>query len=88
MPTSYDSTLLDHLAEHMVYLLMLAAADNVGVNVIVVSMVILADVIVPVVVIMLVFVLRRPLALSLRRLDVACCFTSVAGIFASRPSFG
>jgi hypothetical protein len=33
-------------------------------------------------------VLRCPLVLLLHQLVVACCFASVAGIFAARPSFG
>jgi hypothetical protein len=73
MPTSYDGTLLDHLAEHMVYLTMLAAAANVVVLVIVVGVVIVGNGIVPVAVIVLAFVLCHPLVLSLRRLVVACC---------------
>jgi hypothetical protein len=36
----------------------------------------------------LAFLLRHPLVLSLHRLVVACCFTSVAGTFAAHPSFG
>jgi hypothetical protein len=55
--------------------------------VIVVGVVIVADVIVPVAAVALAFVLRRPLVLLSRRLVVACCFASVAGIFAARPSF-
>ena len=72
----------------MVYLSMLAAAADIVAAVIVVGMVVVADVIVPVAVIALAFVLRRPLVISLRRLVVACCFASVPGIFAMRPSFG
>jgi hypothetical protein len=88
MPTNYDGTLLDHLAKHMVYLSMLATAADVIVVVIVVSAVIVAVVIVPVTVVALAFVLCRPLVLSSCRLVVACCFTSVAGIYAVRPSSG
>jgi hypothetical protein len=88
MPTSYDGTLLDHLAEHMVYLLMLAAAANVVALVIVVGAVIATVIIIPIAVIVLGFVLPRPLVLSLRQLVIACCFASVTGIFAARPSFG
>ncbi len=88
MPTSYDGTLLDHLAKHMVYLSMLAAAANVVVLVIVVGTVIVGDGIVPVAVVVLAFVLHHPLVLLSRWLVVACCFASVAGIFAARPSFG
>jgi hypothetical protein len=88
MPTSYDGTLLDHLAEHMVYLSMLATAADVFAIVIVVGAVIVAIVIIPVAVVVLAFVLRRPLVLSLHRLVVACCFASVAGIFAVHSSFG
>ncbi len=61
MPTSYDGTLLDHLAKHMVYLLMLAAAANVVVLVNVVGTVIVGDGIVSVAVVVLAFVLRHPL---------------------------
>ncbi len=88
MSTSYDGTLLDHLAKHMVYLSMLAAAANVVVLVNVVGAVIVSDGIVPVAVIVLAFVLRHPLVLSLHRLVVACCFASATGIFAMHPSFG
>ncbi len=88
MPTSHDGTLLDHQAEHMVYLSMLAATADVVVVVIIVGTVIVADVIVPVAVVAMEFVLHRPLVLSSRRLVVACCFASIAGIFAARPSFG
>jgi hypothetical protein len=56
--------------------------------VIIVGTVINADVIVPIAVIVLAFMLRRPLVLLSHRLVVACCFASVAGIFAARPSFG
>jgi hypothetical protein len=56
--------------------------------VIVVGAVIVADVIVPIAVIALAFVLRHPLVLSLRRLVIACCFASVAGIFTAHPTFG
>jgi hypothetical protein len=83
MSTRYHGTLLDHLADFMIYL----SSASVFV-VIVVGMVIVADVIVPVAVIVLAFVLRRPLVLLSRRLVVACCFASVAGIFAAHPSFG
>ncbi len=76
------------LAEHMVYFLMLAAPADVVVIVIVVGAVIVADVIVPIAVIALAFMLRCPLVLSSRRLVVACCFASVPGIFVVRPSFG
>jgi hypothetical protein len=83
MSTRYHGTLLDHLADFMIYL------SSVSVFVIiVVGVVIVANVIVPVAVIALEFVLRRPLVLSSCRLVVACCFTSVAGIFTARPSFG
>ncbi len=68
--------------------MMLAATADAVVIVIVVGAVIVADVIVPIAVIALAFVLRRPLFLLLRRMFVACCFVSVAGIFAARPSFG
>jgi hypothetical protein len=88
MPTSYDGILLDHLAKQMVYLLMLATAANVVVLVIVVGAVTVSNDIDPVAVVVLVFVLRHPLILSLRRLVVACCFASVAGIFARYPTFG
>jgi hypothetical protein len=88
MPKSYDGTLLDHLAKHMVYLSMLAATTNLVVFVIVVSAVIVGNCIVPVAVVVLAFVLRHPLVLSSRWLVAACCFASVAGIFAARPSFG
>jgi hypothetical protein len=84
MPTSYDGTLLDHLAKHMVYLSMLAAATNVVVVVIVVGTVIATIVIIPVAVVALAFVLRCPLVLLLHRLVVACCFASVAVIFDAR----
>ncbi len=76
------------LAKHMVYSLMLTAAANEVVVIIVVNVVIIANVIVPVAVVALAFGLRRPLVLSWRRLVVACYFASVAGIFAARPSFG
>jgi hypothetical protein len=56
--------------------------------VIVVGPVIIANVIVPIAVVALVFVLRRPLVLSSHKLVAACSFASVAGIFAARPSFG
>jgi hypothetical protein len=88
MPTSYDGTLLDHLAKHMVNLLMLVAAADIVVIVMVVGAVIVAVVIVPIAVVALAFMLRHPLVLFLRRLVVACYFASVAGIFAARPSFG
>ncbi len=88
MPTSYDGTLLDHLAEHMVILSMLAAAANVVVVLIDVGAVIVGNVIVPVAVVVLAFVLRHPLVLLLRWLVVACCFDFVAGIFVACPSFG
>ncbi len=88
MPTSYDDTLLDHLTEHMLYLLMLAAAANIVVVIIVVGAVIIANVIIPVAVVTLAFVLRCPLVLSSHWLVVACCFDSVAGIYAACPSFG
>jgi hypothetical protein len=83
MSTRYHGTLLDHLADFMIYL----SSMSVFV-VIVVGTVIIVDVIVPVAVVALVFVLPRPLILSSLRLVVACCFASVAGIFAVRPSFG
>jgi hypothetical protein len=88
MPASYDGALLDHLAKHIVYLLMLAAAAEVVVVVIVVGMVILAVVIIPVAVVALAFVLCRPLIQSSRQLVIASCFSSVAGIFTARPTFG
>jgi hypothetical protein len=88
MPTSYDGTLLNHLAEHMVYLLMPAATADIFVVVIVVGAVIIVVVIVPVAVVALSFMLRHPLVLSLCWLVVASCFAYVAGIFAARPSFG
>jgi hypothetical protein len=56
--------------------------------VIVVGAVIVADVIVPLAVIALAFVLRCPLILLLCQLVIACCFASVAGIFTAHPSFG
>ncbi len=68
--------------------MMLAAAAGVVVVIIVVGVVIVADVIVPIAVVALAFGLRRPLVLLSRRLVVACCFASVAGIIATRPSFG
>jgi hypothetical protein len=86
MPASYDGTLLDHLAEHMVYLSMLATTAKVVVVVIVVGAVIVAVVIVPIAVVALAFVLRHPLVLLLRRLVVASCFASV--IFVAHPSLG
>ncbi len=83
MSTRYQGTHLDHLADFMIYL------SRVSVFVvIVVGVVIVADVIVPVAVVALAFVLRRPLVLLLRWLVVACCFASVAGIFAACPFFG
>ncbi len=83
MSTRYHGTLLDHLADFMIYL------SSVSVFVvIIVGAVIVADVIVLVAVVALAFVLRRPLILLASRLVVACCFASVAGIFAARPSFG
>jgi hypothetical protein len=88
MPTSYDDTLLDQLAKLMVYLLMLAAAADVVVIIIVVGAVIVAIVIVPVAVVALAFVLHCPLILLSHRMVVACCFASVAGIFAAHLSFG
>jgi hypothetical protein len=88
MPASYDGALLDHLAKHIVYLSMLAAAAEVVVVVIVVGTVIVAVVIIPVAVVTLAFVLCRPLILLLRQLVVASCFSSVAGIFTARPTFG
>ncbi len=83
MSTRYHGTLFDHLADVMIYL----SCASVFI-VIVVNAVIVANVIVPNAVIALAFVLRRPLVLSSRRLVVACCFASVAGIFATRPFFG
>jgi hypothetical protein len=56
--------------------------------VIVVSVVIVADVNVPIAVFALAFMLHCPLDLLLRWLVVACCFASAAGIFATHPSFG
>jgi hypothetical protein len=66
---------------------MMATTANAVVIVVVVTSVTVAIVIIPVAVIALGFVLCCPLVLSLHRLAVACCFTSVAGI-AARPSFG
>jgi hypothetical protein len=83
MSTRYHGTLLDHLAEFMIYL----SSASILV-VIIVGAVIIADVIVPVAVIALAFVLPCPLVLLSLWLVVACCFASVAGIFAARPSFG
>ncbi len=83
MSTRYHGTLLDHLADFMIYL----SSGSVFL-VIVVGMVIIADVIVPVAVIALVFVLHRPLVLLSCLLVVECCFASVAGINVARPSFG
>jgi hypothetical protein len=88
MPTSYDGTLLDYLAEHMVYLSRLAPAAQVVVVIIVVGVVIVAIVIILIAVVALVFVFRCPLVLSLLWLVVAFCFTFVAGIFAKHPSLG
>jgi hypothetical protein len=88
MPTSYDGTLLDHQAKHMVYFLMLATAANVVVVVVVVSAVIVTVVMVLVAVVALAFVLCHPLPFLPHRLVVACCFASIAGIFAAHPSFG
>jgi hypothetical protein len=88
MTTSYDGTLLDHLAKHMVYLLMLAATAKVVVVVIVVGTVIVAIVVLAIAVVALVVVLRRPLVLLLCQLVVASCFASVPGIFPTHPSFG
>ncbi len=76
------------LAKHMVNLLMLATAADKVVLIIVVGTVIDADVIVPVAVLAPAFVVHCPLFLSSHQLAVACCFTSVAGIFAACPSFG
>jgi hypothetical protein len=84
MSTRYHDTLLDHLADFMIYL---SKASVSVVVVIVVGAVIVADVIVPLAVVALAFVLRRPLVLSSCRLVVVCCFTTVTGIFAARPSF-
>ncbi len=88
MPISYDGTLLDHLAKHMVYLSVLAATAELFVVVIVVGAVIVTIVILPVAVVALVFVLRRPLVLLLCQLVVISCFASIAGIFAAHPSSG
>jgi hypothetical protein len=66
---------------------MLAAAVDVVVAVIFVVAVIIANVIVPFAVIALAFVQRRSLLLLSRQLVVACCFASVAGIYATHPSF-
>jgi hypothetical protein len=99
MPANYDGTLLDHLAEDMSTRYHGTLLDNVAdfmvylsstsvFVVIVIGAVIVAGVIVPVAVVVLVFVLHCPLVLLLRRLVVACCFASVAGIFAARPYFG
>ncbi len=67
---------------------MLAATANIVAVVLVVASVTIAVVIVPIAVIALAFMLHHPLVLLLRRLVVSCCFPSVAGIFATRPSFG
>ncbi len=83
MSTRYHGTLLDHHANFMIYL-----SSTSVFFVIVVGAVIAADIIVPVAVIVLAFVLCHPLVLLLRQLVVACCFASVAGIFAARPSYG
>ncbi len=83
MSPKYHGTLLDHLADFMIYL----SSASVFV-VIVVGAVIVADVIIPIAVVALAFVLHHPLILSSRRLVVACCFTSVTGIFAAHSSFG
>jgi hypothetical protein len=83
MSTRYHGTLLDHLADFMIYL----SSASVFV-VIVVGAVIVADVIIPIAVVALAFVLHRPLVLSSCWLVVACCFTFVTGIFVARPSFG
>ncbi len=89
MPTSYGGTLLDHLAKYMVYLLLLAAAANVVVFVIVdLGVVIVAIIIVSVAVVALAFVLRCSLILLSRWVVVACYFTSVAGVFVAHPLFG
>jgi hypothetical protein len=72
----------------MVYLSMLAATADVVVVVIVVGAVIVADIIIPIAVIVLAFELRHPLVLLSCQLFIVCCFDSVAGIFAAPPSFG
>jgi hypothetical protein len=83
MSKRYHGTLLDHLADFMIYL------SSASVFVVIdVGMVIIADVIVPIAVVALVFALCHPLVLLSRWLAVASCFASVAGIFAVRPSFG
>ncbi len=69
MPISYDGTLLDHLARHMVYLLMLAAAADIVVVVIVVGAVIVTVVIVPIAVVALAFMFVPP----------SCPFVAMAG---------
>jgi hypothetical protein len=67
---------------------MLDAAANVVVIAFIVVTITVAVVIIPVAVVVLAFVLHHPLVLLLHRLVVACCFASVAGIFAACPSFG
>jgi hypothetical protein len=67
---------------------MLAAAANIIVIVVVVAAVTIAIVINPVAVIVLAFVLCGPPVLLLCQLVFACCFASVAGIFATCSSFG
>jgi hypothetical protein len=67
---------------------MLATAADVVVIVVIVAAVTNAVVIVPIAIVLLAFVLHRPLILSLRRLVVVYCFASVAGIFTAHPSFG
>jgi hypothetical protein len=67
---------------------MLAAAANIIVIVVVVAAVTIAIVIDPVAVIVLAFVLWGPPFLLSRQLVFACCFASVAGIFATCSSFG
>ncbi len=67
---------------------MLATPSNVVVVVVVVAAVIITVDIVPIAVVAMVFMLRSPLVLLPRRLDVACCFASVTGIFVACPSFG
>ena len=83
MSTRYHGTLLDNVADFMIYL----SSASVFV-VIVVGAVIVVEVTVPIAVIALAFVLRRPLVLSSRWLVVACCFASVAFIFAVHLTFG
>jgi hypothetical protein len=70
----------NHLADFMIYL----SSASVFV-IVVVGAVIVANVIVPIAVVALAFVLRRPLIHLSLQLVVASCFTSVAGIFPAHP---